>query len=182
MYVYCHDRFAEAKYSMQADLEESLFGGGQEEVVEFGADQCKHFVCDGLFCPNLSDQVYSCAMTPQGIGFSSGSGTVLSCQFFRPRVGYLPNPSSQDPLREQGPRVQRCQSQFSLHFLITDETKVLLYNFFGDSTATLNQWRLVLNGVTNVDNLSDAPAFDETRHASICIEVRYPWRKLSFPF
>jgi len=76
MYVYCHDRFAEAKYSIQADLEESLFGGGQEEVVEFGADQCKHFVCDGLFCPNLSDQVYSCAMTPQGTGFSSGSGTV----------------------------------------------------------------------------------------------------------
>jgi len=46
MYVYGRDRFAGAKYHTQADLEESLFGGGQEEVVEFGADQCKHFVCD----------------------------------------------------------------------------------------------------------------------------------------
>jgi hypothetical protein len=33
-------------------------------------------------------------------------------------------------------------------YLITDETKVLLYNFFEDSTATLNQWRLVLNAVS----------------------------------
>ena len=53
----------------------------------------------------------------------------------------------------------------------TDETKVLLYNFFGDSTATLNQWRLVLNGMSEGDDLSDAPTFDETRHASICVEV-----------
>jgi len=46
-----------------------------------------------------------------------------------------------------------------------------LYNFFGDSTASLNQWRLVLNGVLDGGDLSDAPTFDETRHASICVEV-----------
>ena len=48
--------------------------------------------------------------------------------------------------------------------------------------ATLNQWRLVLNGVTNGEDLSDTPAFDETRHASICIEVCYLWGKPFFPF
>jgi len=57
--------------------------------------------------------------------------------------------------------------------LVTDKAKVLLYNFFGDSTATLNQWRLVLNGDSGGDSLSDAPVFDETRHASICVEVRH---------
>jgi len=93
MYVYDCDRFTGAKYRTQADIEESLFGGGQEEVVEFGADQCKHFVCDILFCINLSTQVYSCATTPQGTGSSNGSETVLSCQFFRPRVRYFPEPS-----------------------------------------------------------------------------------------
>lgn len=55
--------------------------------------------------------------------------------------------------------------------LIADKTKVLLYNFFEDSNATLNQWRLVLNGISEGDDLSDAPTFDETRHASICVEV-----------
>ena len=66
-----------------------------------------------------------------------------------------------------------------LHFyLFTDETKVLLYNFFKDSTATPNQWRLVLNGITDGGHLSDAPTFDETRHASICVEVRYLGWKL----
>lgn len=52
-----------------------------------------------------------------------------------------------------------------------DEYKVLLYNFFEDSTATLSQWRLVLNGVERKDRDCEAPAFDETRHASICSEV-----------
>jgi len=94
MYVYGRDRFAGAKYHIQADLEESLFGGGQEEVVEFGADQCKHLVCDILCCTNLSAQVYSCATTPQGTGSSSGLETVSSCQFLHPRVDYLPDPSS----------------------------------------------------------------------------------------
>jgi len=56
--------------------------------------------------------------------------------------------------------------------LFTDKTKVLLYNFFKDSTATLNQWRLLLNGVSDGHDLRSAPTFDETRHASICVEVR----------
>ena len=64
---------------------------------------------------------------------------------------------------------------------ISDKTKVLLYNFFADSTATLSQWRLVLNGVIEGDILSDAPTFDETRHASICIEVCHPRPKTLYP-
>ena len=63
-------------------------------------------------------------------------------------------------------------SSFPHVYRTTDKNKVLLYNFFEDSTATPSQWRLVLNGVFNGDNLSDAPAFDETRHASVCVEVR----------
>ena len=50
-----------------------------------------------------------------------------------------------------------------------------------DSTATLNQWCLVLNGVSDGDNPYDAPAFDETRHASICMEVCYLQCNLFFP-
>ena len=48
--------------------------------------------------------------------------------------------------------------------------------------ATLNQWRLVLNAVTGVDDLPDAPAFDETRHASICVEVCCPQLESSLPY
>jgi len=61
---------------------------------------------------------------------------------------------------------------FSSVNIFTDKTKVLLYNFFKDSTATLNQWRLLLNGVSDGRDLRSAPTFDETRHASICVEVR----------
>jgi hypothetical protein len=59
-------------------------------------------------------------------------------------------------------------------YVVTDKAQVLLYNFFKDSTATLNQWRLVLNGISDGSGLLDAPTFDETRHASICAEVRCP--------
>ena len=55
-----------------------------------------------------------------------------------------------------------------------------MYNFFKDSMATLNQWRLVLNEVSNGRRL-DAPAFDETRHASVCVEVRYLYLCFSLP-
>jgi hypothetical protein len=44
-------------------------------------------------------------------------------------------------------------------YLIADKTKVLLYNFFEDSTANPSQWRLVLNGVFDGDDLYDAPTF-----------------------
>ena len=37
--------------------------------------------------------------------------------------------------------------------------------------ATPNQWRLVLCGVSNGDNLSGVPTFDEARHASVRAEV-----------
>ena len=40
-------------------------------------------------------------------------------------------------------------------YLVTDEIKVLLYDFFKDSTVTQNQWCLVLHGVLDGDNLSD---------------------------
>ena len=46
--------------------------------------------------------------------------------------------------------------------------------------ATLNQWRLVLNDITDGEGLSGAPTFDETRHASICVEVRCPQPEFSF--
>lgn len=53
------------------------------------------------------------------------------------------------------------------------QTKVLLYNFFEDSTATLSQWRLVLNEVERASRGCEAPVFDETRHASICSEASH---------
>lgn len=56
-------------------------------------------------------------------------------------------------------------------FTLADRPQVLLYNFFEDSTATPNQWRLVLNGISDGDGLPGVPTFDETRHASICAEV-----------
>ena len=63
-------------------------------------------------------------------------------------------------------------------YVVTDNTKVLLYNFFKDSTATLSQWRLVLNGISDGNDLLGAPAFDETRHTSICVEVCCLWPEL----
>ena len=50
-----------------------------------------------------------------------------------------------------------------------------------DSTATLNQWRLVLNEVSNRGRLSGVPAFDETRHASVCVEARLLCSELFSP-
>ena len=58
-------------------------------------------------------------------------------------------------------------------YTINDKIKVLLYNFFENSTATPSQWRLVLNRVSDEDDLTNVPTFDETRHASICVEVHY---------
>ena len=40
--------------------------------------------------------------------------------------------------------------------------------------ATPSQWRLVLDEVFYEGRLQDAPAFDETLHASICVEVGPP--------
>ena len=54
-----------------------------------------------------------------------------------------------------------------------EKTKVVLYNFFENSTATLSQWRLVLNDVEQKDHSYEAPVFDETRHAGICSEASH---------
>jgi len=91
MYVCGRDRLPGAKYRTQADLEKSFFGSGKGEVIEFGADQCKHFVYDVSFCINFSTQVYSCGTTPQGTDYSKGLETVSSCQSLRSYVGYLPD-------------------------------------------------------------------------------------------
>jgi len=48
--------------------------------------------------------------------------------------------------------------------------------------ATPNQWRLVFSGVSNGDDLSDVPTFDETRHASICVEVPCLLPEFFFPY
>ncbi|PBK60035.1 hypothetical protein ARMSODRAFT_898604 [Armillaria solidipes] len=51
---------------------------------------------------------------------------------------------------------------------------VLLYNFFADSTASLAQWRVVLNGIDNSkqDLKHPPPQFDHIHHASICNELK----------
>ncbi|KAF8588487.1 hypothetical protein K439DRAFT_1335105 [Ramaria rubella] len=51
---------------------------------------------------------------------------------------------------------------------------VLLYNFFSDSAATLSEWRVVLNKIQEADGGCHtlAPEFDETRHASLCLELK----------
>ncbi len=51
--------------------------------------------------------------------------------------------------------------------------QVLLYNFFADSTASLAQWRVVLNGIekSKQDPWHPPPQFDNIYHASICNEV-----------
>ena len=107
----------------------------------------------------------------QRTGCDKSLGIVLSCQPLCSCIDCLPDLRTQDPIREQGTRIQRCQFYSSSNSPITDKTKVLLYNFFEDSTATPNQWRLVLNGISNRDNLSGVPTFDEVRHAIVCAEV-----------
>jgi superfamily I DNA/RNA helicase len=56
----------------------------------------------------------------------------------------------------------------------------MLYNFFEDSPAASSQWRLILNEIAGGENLQGAPTFDETRHASICAEVRLSRRETLF--
>ena len=51
--------------------------------------------------------------------------------------------------------------------------KVLLYNFFEDSSVDGAQWRVVLNAVDHAQREKiPAPNFDENRHAGVCSEVR----------
>lgn len=48
--------------------------------------------------------------------------------------------------------------------------QVLLYNPFEDSTVDYPQWRVILNELRN----RSAPAFEDSKHAGICREVRAP--------
>ncbi|KIJ45080.1 hypothetical protein M422DRAFT_207261 [Sphaerobolus stellatus SS14] len=51
---------------------------------------------------------------------------------------------------------------------------VLLYNFFADSTASLSEWRVVLNKVNGKDfTQGKVPRFDDARHASLCSELKF---------
>jgi hypothetical protein len=94
MYVYVRDQLPGTKHRTQADLENSFFGSGQGETVDFGAEQCKNLAWDCLFCINLSTQVYLCATTPQGTGYNKSLEVVSLCQFLRSCVGYSPDLSS----------------------------------------------------------------------------------------
>ncbi|KAJ7451097.1 hypothetical protein FB451DRAFT_1566339 [Mycena latifolia] len=49
---------------------------------------------------------------------------------------------------------------------------VLLYNFFEDSTVGEAQWRVVLNALEDQGNFP-APLFDKTRHAGVCVELKF---------
>ena len=57
--------------------------------------------------------------------------------------------------------------------VILDNLQVLVYHFFGDSPANASKWQLVMGGIT--DGMCDVtvPKFDETKHASICVEVLF---------
>ncbi|KAH7101434.1 hypothetical protein BKA62DRAFT_703810 [Auriculariales sp. MPI-PUGE-AT-0066] len=51
---------------------------------------------------------------------------------------------------------------------------VLIFNFFGDSTVSDQQWRVVLNALTDaVDQAGvPAPTFDAIRHAGVCADLK----------
>ena len=74
------------------------------------------------FCPvsTICTQAYSCAMMLQRSGCGKGLKVVSSCQVPRSFSGLLPDLCPQDPIREQGPRIQRCQFHFpQLTLLLT---------------------------------------------------------------
>lgn len=86
----------------------------------------------------------------------------------------------QDTLRKQGIGVQRCTPIILFRVgsepekvLIGFSAKVLLYNFFEDSSVDVSQWRVVLNVLDDSQKeVLSPPHFDETRHAGVCSEVR----------
>ena len=121
-------------------------------------------------------------MILQGTCYREGLETVSSCQVLCLYVSCVPDRARRTLYESKGLEFDDVSHNFLHVYPVADKIKVLLYNFFGDSTATLNQWRLVLNGVSGRDDLSDAPTFDETRHASICVEVCYLRPKHFYPF
>lgn len=78
-----------------------------------------------------------------------------------------------DIIWEQGFGIWWCNAPRSQYLsMYWPGTKVLLYNFFEDSTVSFAQWRVVLNALESAsDLLAPAPRFSETRHAGICSEV-----------
>ena len=158
----------------KVDLEKSFFGDSQEDSLEFGADQCTIFGLWHLILYQHFPSRYTRAQR-----YRKGQiATKASRESHHVRPHVLASDISliydHRTLHEsKGLEFNDVSIDFSHICLITDNTKVLLYNFFGDSTATLSQWRLVLNGISGGKGLSSAPAFDETRHASICVEVGY---------
>ena len=70
-------------------------------------------------------------------------------------------------------RSNKIVSRRGVHFLTFFFVKVLLYKFFEDSSVDLSQWRVVLNQLSEEENLDvPAPRFDDTRHAGVCSEVK----------
>ncbi|EIN13316.1 P-loop containing nucleoside triphosphate hydrolase protein [Punctularia strigosozonata HHB-11173 SS5] len=55
-----------------------------------------------------------------------------------------------------------------------NDARVLLYNFFEDSTVDVSQWRVTLNAVDpDARQNAAAPRFDEIKHAGICSELKF---------
>ena len=125
--------------------------------------------------PTTSSQVCLCATMPQKTSCSKDSGTVLSCRVSHYFVSFLSNLCHRTLYESKGLEFNDVSHTFLLICPRTDEAKVLLYNFFKDSPATPKQWRLMLNEVSNASSIPNIPAFDETRHASICVEVCCLW-------
>ena len=84
-------------------------------------------------------------------------------------------PSDQDALRVEGSRIQRCTSAADRRICATlTPLQVLLFNFFEDSSVDVSQWRVVLNGLSNLQADSiPAPVFDENKHAGVCLELKF---------
>ncbi|KAJ7755559.1 hypothetical protein B0H16DRAFT_1540848 [Mycena metata] len=50
---------------------------------------------------------------------------------------------------------------------------VLLYNFFEDSNVLEAQWRVVLNTLSQSNNVGPTPTFDKILHANVCTELKF---------
>ena len=125
-----------------------------------------------LYCSLSTEtaQVFLCVTTQRRQGYKNAFARASSCQSLPiPVLGVRVNLSIRTLYDSKGLEFDDVRSAWLYYGSGTDVTKVLLYNFFEDSAATPNQWRLVLNNVEQKGH--EAPAFDETRHASICSEA-----------
>ena len=168
-------------FHKQVDLEKSFFGNSQGKPIEFGADQCTaFFLWHPVPCQPFLLRYTRARRCCKGQVTAKAQKKYHHVRSFVPMSAVNLTHAYRTLYESKGLEFNDVGPIFPRGHPITDENKVLLYNFFEDSTATPNQWRLVLNGVSNADNLSDTPTFDETRHASICVEVRYLWLSVSF--